>query len=129
MKNSSNINLVSLLTLQEYASGGYIIASIVAIMLAEHRKKMITNQKTIMNTKEANYLNIFNHVGILILTLTFLYVNQITLKNAEDNNENTSLLSLQYDASILNVLAAILVLYVIFNSSNNKISNIENPEL
>lgn len=129
MKNSSNINLVSLLTLQEYASFGYIIASIVAIMLAEHRKKMITNQKTIMNTKEANYLNIFNHVGILILTLTFLYVNQITLKNAEDNNENTSLLSLQYDASILNVLAAILVLYVIFNSSNNKISNIENPEL
>ena len=90
---------------------------------------MITNQKTIMNTKEANYLNIFNHVGILILTLTFLYVNQITLKNAEDNNENTSLLSLQYDASILNVLAAILVLYVILNSSNNKISNIENPEL
>lgn len=129
MKNSSNINLVSLLTLQEYASFGYVIASIVAIMLAEHRKKMITNQKTIMNTKEANYLNIFNHVGILILTLTFLYVNQITLKNAEDNNENTSLLSLQYDASILNVLAAILVLYVIFNSSNNKISNIENPEL
>ena len=129
MKNSSNINLVSLLSLQEYASFGYIIASIVAIMLAEHRKKMITNQKTIMNTKEANYLNIFNHVGILILTLTFLYVNQITLKNAEDNNENTSLLSLQYDASILNVLAAILVLYVIFNSSNNKISNIENPEL
>ncbi len=129
MKNSSNINLVSLLTLQEYASFGYIIASIVAIMLAEHRKKMITNQKTIMNTKEANYLNIFNHVGILILTLTFLYVNQITLKNAEDNNENTSLLSLQYDASILNVLAAILVLYVILNSSNNKISNIENPEL
>ena len=129
MKNSSNIKLVSLLTLQEYASFGYIIASIVAIMLAEHRKKMITNQKTIMNTKEANYLNIFNHVGILILTLTFLYVNQITLKNAEDNNENTSLLSLQYDASILNVLAAILVLYVIFNSSNNKISNIENPEL
>lgn len=129
MKNSSNINLVSLLTLQEYASFGYIIASIVAIMLAEYRKKMITNQKTIMNTKEANYLNIFNHVGILILTLTFLYVNQITLKNAEDNNENTSLLSLQYDASILNVLAAILVLYVIFNSSNNKISNIENPEL
>ena len=129
MKNSSNINLVSLLTLQEYASFGYIIASIVAIMLAEHRKKMITNQKTIMNTKEANYLNIFNHVGILILTLTFLYVNQITLKNAEDNNENTSLLSLQYDASILHVLAAILVLYVILNSSNNKISNIENPEL
>ncbi len=129
MKNSSNINLVSLLTLQEYASFGYIIASIVAIMLAEHRKKMITNQKTIMNTKEANYLNIFNHVGILILTLTFLYVNQITLKNVEDNNENTSLLSLQYDASILNVLAAILVLYVILNSSNNKISNIENPEL
>ena len=129
MKNSSNINLVSLLTLQEYASFGYIIASIVAIMLAEHRKKMITNQKTIMNTKEANYLNIFNHVGLLILTLTFLYVNQITLKNAEDNNENTSLLSLQYDASILNVLAAILVLYVILNSSNNKISNIENPEL
>ena len=129
MKNSSNIKLVSLLTLQEYASFGYIIASIVAIMLAEHRKKMITNQKTIMNTKEANYLNIFNHVGILILTLTFLYVNQITLKNAEDNNENTSLLSLQYDASILNLLAAILVLYVIFNSSNNKISNIENPEL
>ena len=129
MKNSSNINLVSLLTLQEYASFGYIIASIVAIMLAEHRRKMITNQKTIMNTKEANYLNIFNHVGILILTLTFLYVNQITLKNAEDNNENTSLLSLQYDASILNVLAAILVLYVILNSSNNKISNIENPEL
>lgn len=129
MKNSSNINLVSLLTLQEYASFGYVIASIVAIMLAEHRKKMITNQKTIMNTKEANYLNIFNHVGILILTLTFLYVNQITLKNVEDNNENTSLLSLQYDASILNVLAAILVLYVILNSSNNKISNIENPEL
>ena len=129
MKNSSNINLVSLLTLQEYASFGYVIASIVAIMLAEHRKKMITNQKTIMNTKEANYLNIFNHVGILILTLTFLYVNQITLNNAEDNNENTSLLSLQYDASILNVLAAILVLYVILNSSNNKISNIENPEL
>ena len=129
MKNSSNINLVSLLTLQEYASFGYVIASIVAIMLAEYRKKMITNQKTIMNTKEANYLNIFNHVGILILTLTFLYVNQITLKNAEDNNENTSLLSLQYDASILNVLAAILVLYVILNSSNNKISNIENPEL
>ena len=79
--------------------------------------------------EEARRLNIFNHFAILILTSIFLYVNFITLQSARENQEDTTLLSLQSFASILTTIGAIIVLYVVIQDSNNNASSNENPEI
>lgn len=129
MKNSSNIDTIKLLNVQEFASFCYLITTAIAIYLTHYRKQVIRNENTILTPNEARKLNIFNHILILILTGTFLYVNQITLQNAEENNEDTTLLSLQNFASILTTIGAIIVLYVVIQDPIDNPSSNENPEI
>ena len=129
MKNSSNIDEIKLLNIQEVASVCYLITTAIAIYLTQYRKHVIQNEDTTLTPEEARKLNILNHFMILILTSVFLYVNQITLQNARENQEDTTLLTLQNFASILNTIGAIIVLYVVLQDSANNDSNNENPEI
>lgn len=129
MKNSSNIDESKLLNIQEVASFCYLITTAIAIYLTQYRKHVIQNEDTTLTPEEARKLNILNHFMILILTSVFLYVNQITLQNARENQEDTTLLTLQNFASILNTIGAIIVLYVVLQDSANNASSNENPEI
>lgn len=129
MKNSSNIDQITLLNIQEFASFCYLITTAVAIYLTHYRKQTVQNKSTMITPEEARRLNIFNHFAILILASTFLYVNFITLQSARENQEDTTLLSLQSFASILTTIGAIIVLYVVIQDSNNNASSNENPEI
>ena len=129
MKNSSNIDEIKLLNIHEVASFCYLITTAIAIYLTQYRKHVIQNEDTTLTPKEARKLNILNHFMILILTSVFLYVNQITLQNARENQEDTTLLTLQNFASILTTIGAIIVLYVVLQDSANNASSNENPEI
>ena len=129
MKNSSNIDQITLLNIQEFASFCYLITTAIAIYLTYYRKQTVQNNSTMITPEEARRLNIFNHFAILILTSTFLYVNFITLQSARENQEDTTLLSLQSFASILTTIGAIIVLYVVIQDSNNNASSNENLEI
>ena len=129
MKNSSNIDEIKLLNIQEVASFCYLITTAIAIYLTQYRKHVIQNEDTTLTPEEARKLNILNHFMILILTSVFLYVNQITLQNVRENQEDTTLLTLQNFASILTTIGAIIVLYVVLQDSANNASSNENPEI
>ncbi len=129
MKNSSNIDEIKLLNIQEVTSFCYLITTAIAIYLTQYRKHVIQNEDTTLTPEEARKLNILNHFMILILTSVFLYVNQITLQNARENQEDTTLLTLQNFASILATIGAIIVLYVVLQDSANNASSNENPEI
>ena len=129
MKNSSNIDQITLLNIQEVASFCYLITTAVAIYLTHYRKQTVQNRSTMITPEEARRLNIFNHFAILILTSIFLYVNFITLQNARENQEDTTLLSLQSFASILTTIGAIIVLYVVIQDPIDNPSSNENPEI
>ena len=129
MKNSSYIDTIKLLNIQEFASVCYLITTGVAIYLTHYRKQIIRHQKTSLTVEEAKKLNILNHIFILILTGTFLYVNRINLQSAKENNKDTTLLSLQNFASILTTIGAIIVLYVVIQDPIDNPSSNENPEI
>ena len=129
MKNSSNIDQITLLNIQEFASFCYLITTAIAIYLTHYRKQTVQNNSTMITPEEARRLNIFNHFAILILTSTFLYVNFITLQSARENQEDTTLLSLQSFASILTTIGAIIVLYVVIQDPIDNPSSNENPEI
>lgn len=129
MKNSSNIDQITLLNIQEFASFCYLITTAVAIYLTHYRKQTVKNNSTMITPEEARRLNIFNHFAILILTSTFLYVNFITLQSARENQEDTTLLSLQNFASVLTTIGAIIVLYVVIQDPIDNPSSNENPEI
>ena len=46
MKNSSNIDTIKLLDMQEFASICYLITTAIAIYLTHYRKQIIRHQKT-----------------------------------------------------------------------------------
>lgn len=127
MKNSSNIDQITLLNIQEFASFCYLITTAIAIYLTHYRKQTVKNNSTMITPEEARRLNIFNHFAILILTSIFLYVNFITLQSARENQEDTTLLSLQSFASILTTIGAIIVLYVVIQDPIDNPSSNENP--
>ena len=129
MKNSSNIDQITLLNIQEFASFCYLITTAVAIYLTHYRKQTVQSKSTMITPEEARRLNIFNHFAILILTSIFLYVNFITLQSARENQEDTTLLSLQSFASILTTIGAIIVLYVVIQDPIDNPSSNENPEI
>lgn len=129
MKNSSNIDQITLLNIQEFASFCYLITTAIAIYLTHYRKQTVKNNSTRITPEEARRLNIFNHFAILILTSIFLYVNFITLQSARENQEDTTLLSLQSFASILTTIGAIIVLYVVIQDPIDNPSSNENPEI
>ena len=129
MKNSSNIDQIKLLNIQEFASFCYLITTMIAIYLTQYRKHVIRNEDTALTPEEARKLNILNHLMILILTGVFLYVNQVSLQSARENQEDTTLLSLQNFASVLTTIGAIIVLYVVIQDSTNNASSNENLEI
>lgn len=129
MKNSSNIDTIKLLDMQEFTSICYLITTAIAIYLTHYRKQIIRHQKTYLKVEEAKKLNIFNHIVILILTGIFLYINQINLQHTKENNEDITLLSLQNFASMLTTIGAIIVLYVVIQDPIDYPSSNENSEI
>lgn len=81
---------------------------------------------------DENYykLSVFNRFLVFILSLVFLYTNYKNKQLAKSRNEPIEPFNLQITASNLNILAALIVLYVVITSGNYSIvTSVGNPNL
>ena len=104
----------------------FSLASIVISLILTYNQKLIKeNKNTILGDNISYKLSLFNRVLILSIALIFLYVNYKDY-NTSNNNQKKKC-TLQIDASMLTILAALISLYVVYNSKPESISNIQNP--
>ena len=123
---------VKLLDIQLIATILYIVSLIISISLTINDKQITKKKKSIFTNNQAKNLSIFNRIFIVGLTLTFLYISYQNRDIAKKEKKKIWTFDLQMYASELSLLATIIVLYVVIETSGEQysiISGIENPSL
>ena len=104
-----------------------LISVFISLLLTYNQKLEIKNLDTLFSSKNTFKLTKFNRILILILGVTFLYVNYNLYKISEKEGEDLKPYILQIFASILTVITALITLYVVSLSNKENVSDIENP--
>ena len=108
------------------------VSLIISISLTINDKQITKKKKSIFTNNQAKNLSIFNRIFIVGLTLTFLYISYQNRDIAKKEKKKIWPFDLQMYASELSLLATIIVLYVVIETSGEQysiISGIENPSL
>lgn len=104
-----------------------VITTIISVLLTYNQKLELQNKKTLFSPKSTLKITKVNRIVILIITLTFLYVNLKLYKISKKEGEDLTPYKLQIFSSILVSVASIITLYVILSSSKESVSDVENP--
>lgn len=104
-----------------------LISVVISLLLTYNQKLELKNLKTLFNSKTTFKITKFNRILILILGITFLYVNYNLYKISKKEGEDLKPYILQIFASVLTVITALITLYVVFLSNKGNVSDIENP--
>lgn len=125
MKNEKEIELLNI----DIATAlMFIITIIISIYLTYENRQDLLNRKRILNKKDDQYILLFNRLLVLIIVLIILYDNIEGYEIAKEKNKDLKPFKIQIFASILTLITALLILYVVFyNWDNNSLSDIENP--
>lgn len=123
---------ISILKGQLLGSATYIIVLILSIVVLYNQILVAEGEEGFLETETVSNINILNRVVVFILVLYFLYTSYENIEIAKQEGRDTEYLNLQFIASLLTVVSAIIVLYVAFEQSNKAfvpISATENPNL
>ena len=94
-------------------------------------KYEILNNKPFLDKKMSQNISVFDRVVVVVLTLTFLYINYKNIEIAKiKNKKDLTPFKLQITASELSTVAAIIVLYTVLTSGEySVIAGAEIPSL
>lgn len=119
---------INLLNTQLITSLIVIITVILSLVLTYNQKLDIQNKKTIFTKKQTHNISYINRLTILITTSIFLFINYKLYLISKKEGEDLLVYRLQITASILSIIAAIIVFYVVtIEPTGENISDIENP--
>lgn len=124
--------VLSILKGQLAGSSMYIIVLILSIILIYNQILSLKGEDSFLETSTTANINILNRIVVFLLVLYFLYTSYENIQLAEAQEKDTTYLRLQFIASLLTVVSAIIVLYVAFEQYNKAfvpISTTENPNL
>lgn len=107
----------------------FIISLVISILLTYDQKLELLQKKRIFSETFDKYLNLFNRIFALIIIIFILYINYRDYEMGKQKSTNSAPLKHQIYASILSVISAIIVLYVVLENweENPNITSIENP--
>lgn len=119
---------INILNIQLITSLIVIITVTVSLILTYNQKLDIGNKKTIFNKKQTHNISYINRLIILITSITFLYINYKLYQISKKEGEDLKVYYLQITASILTIIASLIVFYVVsIEPSGDEIADIENP--
>ena len=117
---------IKLLNIQILTSLTVIITVSVSVLLTYNQKLDIEGKKTLFTKKQTHNISYKNR--LVITTSIFLYINYALYKISKKEGEDLKVYYLQIIASILSLIAALIVFYVVsIEPSGDEISDIENP--
>ena len=121
-----NKGTIKAIDIQFYTLFLSLISIVISLILTYNQRLIEKDKKTILSDTNSYKLSLFNRILILSIALIFLYVNYKQFKSS-NNEKQKKRRTLQIDASILTIIAAIISLYVVYNSKKEAIANIQNP--
>lgn len=101
---------------------------IVSLSLSIDRKQKILNKKAIYSNEKAQNIAIINRIIVVFIVLIYLQIDKENLDITKEKQNQTNLANLQIIAEIITLIAALIALYITYNSKTEDIS-IENPEI
>ena len=115
------------LSLQLVATIGFILALLTSYILTLDKKLSINNNRLLTN-KDAQKLALFQTTLVLLVAISFLYINYNQYKIAKEENNDGSDFILQIEVSILAVIGGIISIFIVAKNYNKNlnISEIEN---
>lgn len=117
-----NERKIELLNTQLTATYTFIAISLILTTITYNTKLGLENKKQIYTKTESKNIELACRLIILIIFFIYLYIN---IENKKLNKEKEGF-NLQITASILTIIAATIILYVVISQSNESI--VENPE-
>lgn len=121
-----NKGTIKAIDIQFYTLFLSLTSIVISLILTYNQRLIEKDKKTILSDTNSYKLSLFNRILILSIALIFLYVNYKQFKSSNNENQKKRR-TLQIDASILTIIAAIISLYVVYNSKKEAIANIQNP--
>lgn len=101
---------------------------IVSLSLSIDRRQKILNKKAIYSNEKAQNIAIINRIIVVFIVLIYLQIDKENLDITKEKQNQTNLANLQIIAEIITLIAALIALYITYNSKTEDIS-IENPEI
>ena len=121
------MNKKELLELQTITTIFYIISLFISLILTYNEFLNLENKQIFSENLEEK-IGIYNRIFVVILTLSYLYINYQNKKNC-NSIKDLKYKDLQVFASVLSTTAALIVLYVVINSGRYTITSAGNPNL
>lgn len=101
---------------------------IVSLSLSIDRRQKILNKKAIYSNEKAQNIAVINRIIVVFIVLIYLQIDKENLDITKEKQNQTNLANLQIIAEIITLIAALIALYITYNSKTEDIS-IENPEI
>ena len=101
---------------------------IISLSLSIDRRQKILNKKAIYSNEKARNIAIINRIIVVFIVLIYLQIDKENLDITKEKQNQTNLANLQIIAEIITLIAALIALYITYNSKTEDIS-IENPEI
>lgn len=119
-----------LLDIQLIATLIFIGSLALSFFLTYSDKVEVIYDEPLISDENYYKLSVFNRTIVFILSLVFLYTNYKNKQIAKSRNESVEPFNLQIAASELNIVAALIVLYVVISSGEYSITTtVGNPNL
>ena len=106
----------------------YLLTLFVSLSLT-YNDILNLDDKYIYNDELAEKIGITNRTIVLVLTLSYLYINYQNREIAKSKKKELKFSNLQLTASSLSTIAAIIVLYVVISSGKYTVISAGNPNL
>ena len=117
-------------TIQLFATSGFILALLISFSLAYNKKLSLENKEKIFSDEEAQNLAIFQNILVFIVALSFLYINYKQYEIAKEIHDNEEQdFFLQIETSIFAIISAVIGLYIIFKNYRKSTLQISETEL
>lgn len=109
----------------------FVISVFVSIVISYNQELELEGKKTFFDSKTANDIVLLNRLFVILIVIGFLIVNYYEYIIGVAKNKNLKPLKQQLFISILNIIAAFIALYIVYENLNTNfpISDIENPDI
>lgn len=114
---------VKLLNIQLIAILGFMVSLIISFLLTCDKKLSLENKEDIFTDEESQNIVLFQSILLIVVTLTFLYINYNQYKISKETKDSDEKdLLLQVDSSILAIISALIGFYIIIKNYKNNLN-------
>ena len=123
-----NNRQVSLLNAQLFIAFILAITLFTSFLLTYDEKLKLLNKKRLFTDQNSHYTNLLNRILFLLILIYNLYINYQQYELEKQKRSDLAPFRQQIYASILNTVAAVIILYVVYETlnTNDDIAPIEN---